>query len=164
MYWQESQTEQKTKLCNCRRRDTLLGASNRTNSTRTKKGQNSKWPLQTTPSCPHPAPTRSVLSAPCLTCLASHLYGRKLALSTTQRAVVTRDCRYIPLTPWSKGVSSDALNLNAEQYIHVLENSLLPPAADRFSNGFQFIQDKSSIHTAKIVNDDGLLPIPLFIK
>ena len=42
-------------------------------------------------------------------------------------------------------------NLTEEQYIHVLENSLLLPAPDRFPNGFSFIQDNSSNHTAKIV-------------
>ena len=42
-------------------------------------------------------------------------------------------------------------NLTAEQYVFILENSLLP-AADIFPNGYNFVQDNSSVHTAKLVD------------
>jgi transposase len=41
-------------------------------------------------------------------------------------------------------------NLNAEQYVHILENVLLPSGLERFPEGFNFVQDNASIHTSKM--------------
>ena len=65
----------------------------------------------------------------------------------------------VPVWAWMSGDGAGEIHringrLNGEQYIDVLENSLIPSAYARYGLGpIRFVQDRSPIHTCNVVQE-----------